>query len=535
MALKPGLWCDEIFSLAIATGHSLEHPAATAEPGLGDFVEPRGAEPAGWYRRYVEHDDPPAGFARVLRAVLLSDTSPPLYYLALDLWQRVAGGSDAALRLFSTACALLSLGLLWSLAYRLAGRRAAFLAALIFSVAPPAVYYAAEGRMYALTWLFGLALVRTTLAMAHDGRGVGPVVAWILISAGGLLTHYFFAFVCIAAMVWLLLYGRGQRARAIAMAAVVGLLVLPWYVRVPASLRAWRVTAGWLDTPLDAAGLASGFVRLAASSLNSYGVWGGLLVTMRVQAVLIAVLALALVRRGLRPLLAPERLLPIFWLVASVLGPLVFDVLRGTATSHQDRYALPGLPAAILVFALAIDHVFRPAGVAVLLGTFLAWIPGLVDMAVGPSRWWQPFPIIAQRLEGWTAPDDLVIVSSIPSGVIAVARYVDPRTPVAAWVQALGNRKMPDDAEALTDGRCRVAFVAVHDLGVRAPVDSWLRARATTVATDVIVEEPAVHTEITYFTLPGRDGRCADRSPPSRTPASNGPGTARPPERRSGG
>ena len=34
------LWADEIFSLAIATGHSLEHPAAAAQPQLGDFVEP---------------------------------------------------------------------------------------------------------------------------------------------------------------------------------------------------------------------------------------------------------------------------------------------------------------------------------------------------------------------------------------------------------------------------------------------------------------------------------------------------------------
>jgi len=29
------LWVDELFSLAIATGHSLEHPAAAAKPELG--------------------------------------------------------------------------------------------------------------------------------------------------------------------------------------------------------------------------------------------------------------------------------------------------------------------------------------------------------------------------------------------------------------------------------------------------------------------------------------------------------------------
>ncbi len=536
VAAKPGLWCDEIFSLAMATGHSLEHPGGTAAPELGDFVEPRGVEPAGWYRRYVEHEHPPAGFARVVRAVQLSDTSPPLYYLLLAFWQRIVGGSDAALRLFSTTCAMLALGFLWSLAYRLGGRRAAFVAVLIFGLAPPAVYYAAEGRMYALTWVFGLGLAHATLRLTSVGnRGAGAALAWVLIAVGGLLTHYFFAFVWLATTAWLLLFGRGQRARVIAMAAVVGLLVLPWYARVPASLAAWRVTAGWLDTPLGVGELASGFARLAASPLNGFGVWGGMPVTMRVQAVLIAVLAVGIVRHGFRPLLASERLLPIFWVVASVMGPILFDVLRGTATSHHDRYALPGLPAAVLVFALAIDHVYRPVGLVVLIGTLVAWVPGLRGTVVGPSRWFQPFPTIAERLEGWTAPEDLVIVSSIPSGVIALARYVDPRTPMASWVQALGNRRMPDDAEALTEGRCRVAFVAVHDLGVRAPVEQWLRERATATAEDVIVEDPRVHTVITYFTLPGRDGRCAERSSGTRTPAPSRLGTARRPERHSAG
>jgi len=40
IASRSGLWADEIYSLAYATGHSLEHPAATADPQRGDFVEP---------------------------------------------------------------------------------------------------------------------------------------------------------------------------------------------------------------------------------------------------------------------------------------------------------------------------------------------------------------------------------------------------------------------------------------------------------------------------------------------------------------
>ena len=32
VAERSSLWVDEIFSLAMATGHSLEHPAAAADP-----------------------------------------------------------------------------------------------------------------------------------------------------------------------------------------------------------------------------------------------------------------------------------------------------------------------------------------------------------------------------------------------------------------------------------------------------------------------------------------------------------------------
>ena len=58
------------------------------------------------FKRYLAHDDPPASPARVVRAVLLSDTSPPLYYLLLYGWTLVFGTSDVALRLFSTTCSL---------------------------------------------------------------------------------------------------------------------------------------------------------------------------------------------------------------------------------------------------------------------------------------------------------------------------------------------------------------------------------------------------------------------------------------------
>src|SRR5690349_21606936 len=67
VSLRRDLWVDEMFSLAIATGHSLEHPAAVSEPAKGDFVESPVATSAEAIRRYAEHDPEPAGIDRVLR------------------------------------------------------------------------------------------------------------------------------------------------------------------------------------------------------------------------------------------------------------------------------------------------------------------------------------------------------------------------------------------------------------------------------------------------------------------------------------
>src|SRR5712691_3750716 len=115
------LWNDEVFSLAMATGHSLEHSATIANSALGDFVEPDRPMSADELRHYIRHDYPPASPARVVRAVFRSDTSPPLYYLLLYGWTLVFGTSDFVLRQFSIICSLACLPLLAGIARRTAG------------------------------------------------------------------------------------------------------------------------------------------------------------------------------------------------------------------------------------------------------------------------------------------------------------------------------------------------------------------------------------------------------------------------------
>ena len=84
----------------------------------------------------------------------------PLYHLLLRGWLSLGGTSDLALRLFSTLCGMMLLAVIYALGRRLLGPRAAGWAVLLAAVSPALVWYAGEGKMYALQpLLIGLALL----------------------------------------------------------------------------------------------------------------------------------------------------------------------------------------------------------------------------------------------------------------------------------------------------------------------------------------------------------------------------------------
>ena len=500
-ASRPGLWADEIFSLAMATGHSLEHPAASADTSLGDFREPAGVSSPEALRRYAELEPHPAGAARIVRAVLLSDTSPPLYYLLLSVWARVFGTGDAALRLFSVWWAVLAVPLLWLVGREVGGTRAAWTACALFAVAPTAFYFSVEGRMYSLLWCLVLGLAWATLRLANGVR-VGTSTVWVAAGTAGLLTHYFFAFAWVAAAAWLLLtIGSPLRRKALALSALTLVLVLPWYLQVPESLARWRVSGDWLSGSLAWPGALLRPVQLAGSLLAGTTVLGGWRWADRIAIGLLVVAAAWLLRqRALGRLFTGPRLLLWLWLAAACIGPLVFDILRGTTTTEIPRYVLPGLPAAMLLAAVGLSLLppaLHGASLAVLL---LAWTPAIrsvVSARVPRPR--QPYRALDANLASWAAPGDVVIVCSIPSGVVGVARYLERDIALVPWVVQLGTRHVPEDVERVLAGRRRVAVASIHNLGATDSLLPWLAAHATPLGRDTF---PNSRAEIRYFGPP---------------------------------
>jgi hypothetical protein len=480
LATRQCLWVDEIFSLAIATGHSLEHSAAVADPARGDFVESDHPVQAEQLGRYLTHEHPPAGPARVLRAVLLSDTSPPLYYLLLYFWTLILGTSDIALRLFSIFWALACFPLMVSIARRAGGTRAVLPACVLFAFSPLGLYFSGEGRMYSLLLFCVLATASVSLALYHSGGGASRYVLWIVASAAGFLTHYFFIFSWAAMVMFLMILpGKLKRRNLIGSVVVLAFAISPWYLVAPRSLGQWRITQGWLNLR------PTGFNR-ARTMLNQFlqffsggaGLWKYEQWSSYAATVLFALVAAAAAwRLRLRAFTGP-RLFLWLWFIGSCSAPIIMDLLQHTYVSNNPRYAIAGLPAAYLLAGIGFGAVDRRICIGALLLIMFAWAVPIITMYHQQSRTGQPFQTIAQAANSAGDVSDVILVHSIPSGVLGIARYAEGASNIASWVQQLGTRRVPDSLLTLAAGRSRIRFVKVHQLGEPAPEEDWLRSNA---------------------------------------------------------
>lgn len=132
------------------------------------------------------------------------DIHPPLYYLLLNLWGRLAGGSE-----FSAAFLSLWFGvLLIALVYRVTRewvpvRPAATLAALLVAVSPYNVWYSQEVRMYTVGAVLGLLSVYFLRRMlSRDKIFSSDFFAYAIFTALGLYTLYYFVFLMVFQWIW---------------------------------------------------------------------------------------------------------------------------------------------------------------------------------------------------------------------------------------------------------------------------------------------------------------------------------------------
>ncbi len=489
IAVRSGLWADEVFSLAMATGHSMEHPAAAAEPARGDFVETAEPVNVAELQRYLRMEDEVSTPANVLRAVALSDTSPPLYYLLLHGWLRVAGTSDFALRAFAIMAALACVPLVFWIARDVHGERGGWMAAVLFAAAPMTLYYGTEARMYPLLWLCVLTVAAATLRLMRGQRGWGVSAIWIAGSAAGFWVHYYFLFAWAAlAAGWAMTMAMERRGKEKAVelgrlglhAVAVVALMAPWYARLPDVFAAWRITQDWVTWKSD----AYTWPKVAMDSLTRWFSGDGNYlwrphrkVGLMALAVFGASAALMWWRDRRRMFGAQECLVWAWW-AAAALGPLLVDALRGTFIAEYPRYSTPALPAACVLGGWMLASWRGGRGGVAILVVLLCWSLPLRSIYRNDGRSGQPTREAARRVNAAAEAGDLVLIQSVPTGALSLARYLTAPVDAAVWVEQLGQRRVPESLARLIDGKRAVWVVSLHLVGASAPAEEWLRERA---------------------------------------------------------
>ena len=106
-----------------------------------------------------------------------SEVQPPLNNVILYVWTRIAGSSDAVVRIPSVVCAVACVPLLLLLAHRLVGRRAAWIAAYLFAVSPFVLLFGRMALYYVPTLLLALCSALTLIA-AFDRVVAGRPSGW---------------------------------------------------------------------------------------------------------------------------------------------------------------------------------------------------------------------------------------------------------------------------------------------------------------------------------------------------------------------
>ena len=127
----------------------------------------------------------------------------PFYIVLIRLWLSLGGVNDFTLRYFSLLCGVAVVAVVFVLAKRLFGVRAAFVAAWLMAISPVHIWYSGEGKMYTLQpLLLATALYALVRVIGDWGLGIkrlqSPITYpqspiphwWILFAVATTLAFY---------------------------------------------------------------------------------------------------------------------------------------------------------------------------------------------------------------------------------------------------------------------------------------------------------------------------------------------------------
>jgi mannosyltransferase len=359
-----------------------------------------------WYDEAVTASLLDGSLADVVRGVVETESTPPLYYLLGWGWTQLLGSDEWQLRSLSALFGTLVIPVGYAAGRVVATVRVGLATAALAAVSPVLVWYSQEARAYALlAFLGGLSFVLFALARSDPSSRL--LASWAIVSTLALATHYFAVFVVIAESI--LLLGAQPRCTRVRRAiggvalATVGLFSL-------AAVQTTRDSEiGWIGEIDLSERDTEGLQRLVTAAPPS--TWSGATgatVTPYVWLVSVAVLGLAGVLVATRAS-ARERAGAFLALGVAALAittpigiALVADaVLRGKGDVFLDRNVLGAwVPLAVFVAGgLAARKAGRLGAVG--LAALVCWSVAVdLDVATSPELQRDDWREVAELTEG---------------------------------------------------------------------------------------------------------------------------------------
>jgi uncharacterized membrane protein len=429
------------------------------------------------------------------------DIHPPLYYTVLAGWLRLAGSTPESARFLSVLFGTMLVPLAYRLAGRLFDRMAGLSVAAVITLAPMAVYYSQEVRMYGLVTLLGLASVYFFVQLTSMGSAEMPskaaplsdaapaarhVLGYILTTAAALYTMYYAVFIPAFQLAAFAALPGSRRLRRwtahpfLRSLFAAGLLYLPWVVyagtRLASYVQGKRAAEGY--APLD-------LLRFTASHLAAFSVGHLSPATRPLAWTTVLFLSIALLgftasarrtsqARPRKSLSLPRHalLLALYLLLPLLFGYLV-NLVYPFTPRYFERTLLLAAPAWWLLVGAGLGWLWRRRRYALLgVGALLLLIQVVLLLDFyGVARYREEdYRPLMSYVGAQGSPDD-VFVASYQWQVGYYYAYLSlPRPalyPVPGWgeVWAADPARMRADLDALLGTHARVWFPAYQALG----------------------------------------------------------------------
>ena len=164
-----------------------------------------------------------------LFSILKFDSSPPLFYLMLWLWQSIFGSSLAILVLLPFIFSLASIISVFYLAKEIFNKKIGLLASLFFSLSVLNISYATELRAYSLlVFLVSLSMLFGWRGWQHDRSR--DWILYLVFSLLSLYTHYTAIIYLVVWFTLLLFFNHHKWQKILSLHSLIFLLYVPQFL-----------------------------------------------------------------------------------------------------------------------------------------------------------------------------------------------------------------------------------------------------------------------------------------------------------------